>query len=116
MWFHCDQIAIWNVEPTVYPYFFIRKLTQFGLDQDIIDEHVFYWRYMHLKVWYLSNESMGFSLLLTYFSTIIQGAKQIVESEQGLLPSTAEELLKIRGIGKYTAGAIASIAFGQVFT
>lgn len=37
-------------------------------------------------------------------------------SEQGLLPSTAEELLKIRGIGKYTAGAIASIAFGQVFT
>ncbi|MCO5564921.1 hypothetical protein L7F22_018589 [Adiantum nelumboides] len=35
------------------------------------------------------------------------------ESYGGSLPSSAKDLQKIRGIGKYTAGAIASIAFGQ---
>ncbi|KAI5055610.1 hypothetical protein GOP47_0029131, partial [Adiantum capillus-veneris] len=44
---------------------------------------------------------------------LLEGAKQIVESYGGSLPSSAENLQKIKGIGKYTAGAIASIAFGQ---
>lgn len=45
-----------------------------------------------------------------------QGAKQIVESWGGSLPPSAKELQKIPGIGKYTAGAIASIAFSEVST
>lgn len=40
-------------------------------------------------------------------------AKQIVEEYHGNLPQTAEELQKLKGIGPYTAGAIASIAFGE---
>lgn len=32
----------------------------------------------------------------------------------GRFPKTVSELRKIRGIGDYTAGAIASIAFGEV--
>ena len=40
-------------------------------------------------------------------------AKTVVREYQGRLPRTAEELLKLPGIGRYTAGAIASIAFGQ---
>lgn len=38
---------------------------------------------------------------------------QIVSQElDGLFPATVDELLKLPGIGRYTAGAIASIAFG----
>lgn len=37
-----------------------------------------------------------------------------VEHYHGNLPSTYEELLKLPGIGSYTAGAVASIAFGQL--
>ena len=39
------------------------------------------------------------------------GAKRVVEEFNGELPSTVKDLLKIEGIGKYTASAIASIAF-----
>lgn len=41
------------------------------------------------------------------------GAKYVVENFGGELPSTVEQLLTIPGIGPYTAGAIASIAFGN---
>lgn len=39
------------------------------------------------------------------------GARAVVERFGGQLPSTVEELLTIPGIGRYTAGAIASVAF-----
>ncbi|KAG7394674.1 hypothetical protein PHYBOEH_004830 [Phytophthora boehmeriae] len=41
------------------------------------------------------------------------GAKYVVKNFGGELPSTVEQLLKIPGIGPYTAGAIGSIAFGN---
>jgi A/G-specific adenine glycosylase len=41
-----------------------------------------------------------------------QGAQLVVKEYNGELPQTVEELLKITGIGRYTASAIASIAFG----
>lgn len=41
-----------------------------------------------------------------------EGARTVVSSG-GALPESADELLKIPGIGPYTAGAIASIAFGE---
>jgi A/G-specific adenine glycosylase len=40
-------------------------------------------------------------------------AKIVAETLGGILPSTAEELKKLPGIGEYTAGAIASIAFNR---
>ncbi|MCI5857020.1 MAG: A/G-specific adenine glycosylase [Agathobacter sp.] len=40
-------------------------------------------------------------------------AKQIVTEYDCVMPDRYEELLKLKGIGHYTAGAIASIAFGQ---
>ena len=40
-------------------------------------------------------------------------AKQIIEEYDGRIPSEYEELLKLKGIGHYTAGAIASIAYGK---
>ena len=44
-----------------------------------------------------------------------QGATTVAKPPyDGELPCTPEALQKIPGIGAYTAGAIASIAFGQV--
>ncbi|MEM7116436.1 MAG: A/G-specific adenine glycosylase [Chloroflexota bacterium] len=40
-------------------------------------------------------------------------AKMVVEEMNGRLPQTAAELQKLKGIGPYTAGAIASIAFDE---
>jgi len=41
-----------------------------------------------------------------------QGAKQIVKKRE--FPHTASALREVHGIGDYTAGAIASIAFNEV--
>jgi A/G-specific adenine glycosylase len=40
-------------------------------------------------------------------------AKEITEKRQGVWPSTEEELLKLPGIGKYTARAVMSFALGK---
>lgn len=59
-----------------------------------------------LKMW----EGLG------YYSrarNLHKGAKQVVAEYGGVIPASVEELRKISGIGPYTAGAIASIAFDQ---
>lgn len=58
-----------------------------------------------LKLW----EGLG------YYSrarNLQKGAKVVVQQFQGELPGDVKSLLSIPGIGPYTAGAIASIAFG----
>ncbi len=40
-------------------------------------------------------------------------AKYIVEGFEGIFPNTYKELIKLKGIGDYTASAIASICFGE---
>lgn len=40
-------------------------------------------------------------------------AKTVVEKHGGQFPTTADDLMTLPGIGRYTAGAIASIAFGE---
>ena len=40
-------------------------------------------------------------------------AKNIVENYNGLIPNTFDELKKLKGVGAYTAAAIASVAFGE---
>src|SRR5271165_5647849 len=42
-----------------------------------------------------------------------QAAKVIVRERHGKFPRTAEDWRKLPGIGRYTAAAIASIAFGE---
>ncbi len=39
-------------------------------------------------------------------------ARALVEHHRGALPASVEELLHLPGVGRYTAGAVASIAFG----
>ena len=42
-----------------------------------------------------------------------EAAKTLCKINEGKIPETAEGLLKLPGVGRYTAGAIASIAFGE---
>ncbi len=59
-----------------------------------------------LKAW----EGLG------YYSRVRNlhaGAKQVMKEFNKELPSETEKLLKIKGIGPYTAGAIAAFAFGK---
>src|SRR5579871_3511554 len=53
---------------------------------------------------------------LGYYSrarNLHRAAQQIVSDYGGQFPETAAALQKLPGIGRYTAGAIASIAFGE---
>jgi A/G-specific adenine glycosylase len=53
---------------------------------------------------------------LGYYSrarNLHQAARVVMDEHAGALPSTAADLQKLPGIGRYTAGAIASIAFGE---
>jgi len=45
-----------------------------------------------------------------------QAARQIAEEYDGKIPSTSTELIKIKGIGAYTAAALASVQGRKVFT
>ena len=52
---------------------------------------------------------------LGYYSrarNLQKAARVVVEQYGGVMPRTYEELLKLPGIGEYTAGAVASIAYG----
>ncbi|MBN2805066.1 MAG: A/G-specific adenine glycosylase [Prolixibacteraceae bacterium] len=53
---------------------------------------------------------------LGYYSrarNLLTGARQIAKLHQGQLPGNAKQLKTIKGIGDYTAAAIASIAFNE---
>lgn len=45
---------------------------------------------------------------------LLKGAKHVIEKYGGKIPETVAELLTIPGVGPYTAGAIASVAYGRV--
>ncbi len=60
-----------------------------------------------LKLW----EGLGY---YNRARNLKKAAMKIVSEYEGEIPGRYEELVKLPGIGSYTAGAIASIAFGQV--
>lgn len=59
-----------------------------------------------LKLW----EGLGY---YNRVRNLQKAAIQIIENYDGIMPSEYEELLKLKGIGSYTAGAIASIAYAK---
>jgi A/G-specific adenine glycosylase len=58
-----------------------------------------------LKLW----EGLGY---YNRIRNMQKAAKQVLEEYKGVLPADYEALRKLTGIGSYTAGAIASIAYG----
>jgi len=86
---------------TVVPYY-KRFLTQFPTVEALAEaslEEV-------LKVW----EGLGYYARARRLHV---AAQRIVSANGGRLPDTFEGLLDLPGVGRYTAGAIASIAFGR---
>jgi A/G-specific adenine glycosylase len=86
---------------TVIPYF-NRFMEQFGTVQALAaaDEQAV------LRLW----QGLG------YYSrarNLRAAARRIVEDFDGQVPSEPEQLLNLPGVGRYTAGAVASIAFGR---
>ncbi|WP_101909506.1 A/G-specific adenine glycosylase [Marasmitruncus massiliensis] len=59
-----------------------------------------------LKLW----EGLGY---YNRARNLQKAAQQVMERFQGVLPENYEDLLTLPGIGSYTAGAVASIAFGK---
>jgi len=59
-----------------------------------------------LAIW----QGLGYYRRASYLK---RTAEMIVEKFGGEVPSSIESLLQLPGVGKYTAGAIASIAFGE---
>lgn len=106
---HPDPYAVWVSEimlqqtrvETVIPYF-LRWMERFpgvrALAEATEQEVLRYW------------EGLG------YYSRarcLHSAAKKITAEFQGKLPTDRKTLEKLPGVGRYTAGAIASIAFGQ---
>ncbi|WP_420628431.1 A/G-specific adenine glycosylase [Candidatus Leptofilum sp.] len=104
-----DPYAIWVSEimlqqtqiATVIPYF-ERWLERFPTVQALAEASLD----DVLKLW----EGLG------YYSrarNLHAAAQTVVQEWNGRLPQTAADLMKLKGIGRYTAGAIASIAFNE---
>ena len=85
----------------VKPYFerFMKSLPDIAALADASEEEL-------LKLW----EGLGY---YNRVRNLKQAAQQIQETYNGRMPDSYEELLKLKGIGSYTAGAVASIAFGR---
>ena len=119
-WFRANQADLpWRGNPSPYGVW----LAEIMLQQTQVEAVIpFYERFLRafptvdalaaapldavLKLW----EGLG------YYSrarSLHRAAGIIVATYGGNLPTDADELLKLPGIGRYTAGAIASIAFGQ---
>ncbi|MCI6552476.1 MAG: A/G-specific adenine glycosylase [Lachnospiraceae bacterium] len=85
----------------VKPYFdrFIRRVpdieTLAGLEEEKL-----------VKLW----EGLGY---YSRVRNLQKAARMVMEEHGGRLPSAYDDLLKLPGIGSYTAGAVASIAYGQ---
>ena len=103
-----DSYRIWVSEimlqqtrvETVRPYFdrFINELPTLQALADVPDERL-------LKLW----EGLGY---YRRAQNLRKGAQVVVREYGGHIPGNYEEIKKLPGIGSYTAGAIASIAFG----
>ena len=113
------RILPWREEPTPYhvwlseimlqqtrveavkPYYdrFLRELPDIASLAAIEEERL-------LKLW----EGLGY---YNRARNLKKSAMQIVSEYEGEMPSDYDKLIKLSGIGSYTAGAISSIAFGQ---
>ncbi|MCF8364035.1 MAG: A/G-specific adenine glycosylase [Prolixibacteraceae bacterium] len=109
----------WRASPTPYKIWLSEViLQQTRINQGLSYYHRFIEKYP--TVYNLANAKQEEVLKLWqglgYYSrarNLLEGAKQIVHTCNGVIPENYHELLKIKGIGEYTAAAIASIAFNQ---
>jgi A/G-specific adenine glycosylase len=104
-----DPYAVWLSETmlqqtrvnTVVPYYerFLRELPTVGHLAEAPEERV-------LALW----SGLGYYRRARMLHA---AAKQVALLHDGVVPSGLDELRRLKGIGAYTAGAVASIAFGR---
>lgn len=82
--------------------YYIRFMEQLPTIQDVANTS----EEQLLKLW----EGLGY---YSRVRNIKKAAIQIMQENQGKMPTNYKELLKMPGIGDYTAGAIASISYGE---
>lgn len=97
-----SEVMLQQTQASVVFAYFLRWMQKFPTLEDLavadLDEVI--------KTW----EGLG------YYSrarNLHAGARQVVEQYGGNLPSSYEKLIQIKGLGRYTAGAILSFAFHQ---
>lgn len=104
-----DPYRIWVSEimlqqtqvDTVIPYYdrFIRRFPDVQALAEAPEEDV-------IKLW----EGLGYYSRARHLH---QAAQQLVDRYRGRLPDRAADLAALPGVGRYTAGAVASIAYGE---
>lgn len=92
-------------------------LQQTRVEQGLSYYLIFIRHYPDVEKLALANQDDVYNLWqgLGYYNranNMMKAAKSIVKEFNGQLPSDYDELQKLKGIGSYTAAAIASIAFG----
>lgn len=113
------RILPWREEPTPYRVW----VSEIMLQQTRVEAvKPYFERFMNrlpdIKSLALADEETLLKLWegLGYYNRVRnlqKAAIQIMEAYGGEMPDTYEELLKLKGIGSYTAGAISSIAHGK---
>ncbi|MFZ9028012.1 MAG: A/G-specific adenine glycosylase [Crocinitomicaceae bacterium] len=93
-------------------------LQQTRVDQGLAYYEKFITHFPELKTLADANEQLVLNLWqgLGYYSrarNLHFAAKQVMEEFEGIFPSSYAEILKLKGVGKYTAAAISSFAFGE---
>lgn len=120
-WFHQNKRTLpWRSDPTPYHVW----ISEIMLQQTRVEAVIpYYHRFLdrlptiHDLAEVEDEELMKLWQGLGYYNrarNLKAAAKQAVELYDGSLPADYEKLLKLPGIGSYTAGAIASIAHGIV--
>lgn len=119
-WYHDSRRTLpWREDPTPYHVWVSEIMLQQTRVAAVLD---YYARFMAalptvealagaeedllLKLW----QGLGY---YNRARNLQKAAKVIVERYKGQFPDTYEAILELPGVGEYTAGAIASIAFGQ---
>lgn len=113
------RLLPWRSDPTPYHVWVSEIMLQQTRVETVID---YYYRFMErfptisdlaqgseedlMKIW----QGLGYYRRARHLR---QAAIQIMEKYQGQMPRDYESLLTLPGVGEYTAGAIASIAFGK---
>ena len=119
-WYRAHRRPLpWRGDPDPYRVW----LSEVILQQTRVDQGLAYWqrfteRYPTVKDLATAPEGEVLKLWqgLGYYSrarNLLSAARQVVNDHGGQFPSTHAELLKLKGVGDYTAAAIASICFGR---
>jgi len=93
-------------------------LQQTRVDQGMAYYHRFVETFPDIKILAEASEQEVLKLWqgLGYYSrarNLHFAAKQIMTDYDGIFPETYDEIIKLKGVGEYTAAAISSIAFGE---